>query len=351
MTPTRSPAFWPARDFRPVAVFALFLLSLYSIALWVSAQLPSIDDAGIVALGLTLDLLLWPVVGYLIVARRYQWPLLSAAPVFVLSCVVAYQVMPAEHEGALDLVSRFLVPAVELFVLSALALTVHRTARLYRLAKSENPAADDVFEIARQSLQRTVGPRVADIVASEFALFYYAFFCWRQRPATGRRLFSHHEKSLNGVLTAGLIMVTILEIIPVHLLLQLWSPAAAWVVTALTAYGFIWFLGDYHAMRLRPHVLSEERLHLRVGLRWSVEVPLVDIARLERRLGYGKPAAKGKMLKAVALGEPQFVIDLKRPATALGLYGLRRKVESIGFTVDDPMRFEALVRPLIDWVE
>ncbi len=215
-------------------------------------------------------------------------------------------------------------------------------------AKSDNPAADDVFEIARQSLGQTVGPRVADLVASEFALFYYAFFCWRRRPGMGPQLFSHHQKNLSGVLTVGLILVTALEIVPVHLLLQLWSPTAAWVLTALTVYGFVWILGDYQAMRLRPHSLHKGVLHLRVGLRWSVEIPLASIVGLQRHKGYGKFPTKGKILKAVALGEPQFVIELSQPVTARGLYGLRREVRSIGFNVDDGARFEERIGPLLD---
>ena len=334
------------REHRALAAYVLCLVCLYGLAVAISTQLSSIADADVVALGLTLDLLLWPVVGYLFVARRYGWPLISAVPVFMLSLVVAHQVLPEEHQSALSLTTRIAVPLVEIVVLSVLAFTVHRTRKLLREARAQDPSHDDFFDLARFSLRQTLPAPVSEILASELALFHYAFFGWRKSPPVGPRDFSHHRTGLSGVLTAGLILATLVEIIPVHLLLHRWSSTLAWLVTALTVYGLFWLFGDFQAMRLRPHRVVDGKLHLRLGLRWSVDVPLADIVRLETLKGNGKPPAKQPDLKAVALGEQRYLIELRRPVFVRGLYGLRREVRSIGFTVDNPARFEEELRAI-----
>ena len=48
-------------------------------------------------------------------------------------------------------------------------------------------------------------------------------------------------------------------------------------------------------------------------------------------------------LKAVVFGAPRLVLELSRPVEVMGVYGLRRRVDSIALTVDDEERFiEAL---------
>src|SRR5205814_1279247 len=67
------------------------------------------------------------------------------------------------------------------------------------------------------------------------------------------------------------------ESIGMHLLVQIWSVKAAWIVTALDVYGALWLIGDYHALRLRPTYAKDGILHLRYGLRWNVEIPFDQI--------------------------------------------------------------------------
>ena len=54
-------------------------------------------------------------------------------------------------------------------------------------------------------------------------------------------------------------------------------------------------------------------------------------------------------LRAVILGSERQVVELDAPLEATGFYGIRRRVRSIGLSVDEPLRFlEGLERRLVD---
>jgi hypothetical protein len=178
-------------------------------------------------------------------------------------------------------------------------------------------------------------------------LLYFALFSWRSRPHTGgaRAVFSHHRRIGYGAVAAGLMIVVAVEVVPVHLLLALWSPAAAWVLTALSLYTVLWLLGDYRAVVLRPSLLLStpdgDVLEIRLGVRWNLRLPLTAVRAVRRVGATPPPAATPGYLRAVAIGQPRYLLELVEPVTARGPYGWRREVSLLGLTVDDEASFEA----------
>jgi len=49
-------------------------------------------------------------------------------------------------------------------------------------------------------------------------------------------------------------------------------------------------------------------------------------------------------LRATVIGDPKFVIELRREVVARGPYGLSRRVRVVGIAPDEPARFEAALR-------
>jgi len=149
------------------------------------------------------------------------------------------------------------------------------------------------------------------------------------------------------------MIVVVVEVAPVHLLVALWSPAAAWVLTGLSLYTVLWLLGDYRAVVLRPSLLRAtphgEVLEVRLGVRWNLRLPLAAV-RAVRRVGARPPAASTPgYLRAVAIGQPRFLLELAEPVTARGPYGWRREVSLLGLTVDDEAAFAALFAEVKNW--
>jgi hypothetical protein len=123
------------------------------------------------------------------------------------------------------------------------------------------------------------------------------------------------------------------EGIGMHLLLAQWSAKAAWAWTALDLWAVIWLLGDYHALRLKRSFIDDEVFHLQFGVRWSLTIPLDNIASIEELHGEWKK--RKDVLKIAILDEPRWLLTLREPMTARGLAGIRKTVTALALRPDD----------------
>jgi hypothetical protein len=216
----------------------------------------------------------------------------------------------------------------------------------------------DFYERLRAAARETLGANVAsEIAAFEFALLYYAAAVWRKHAPEGPEYFTSHRRSGYFAVVGTLAAVMMMELIAVHIVVSQWSGTVAWVLTALSMYSFLWIVADMQAIRLRPIRLDGEGLEIRVGLRWWVRVGFEDIAGLYRvtsgldrgAVESGAQKEKG-YLKAVPMGEPRFFVTLRETVEARGIYGIRKRAKKIGFTVDEPERFETAYRSALkEW--
>lgn len=334
----------PADVLRRPLGFLAAAAAVYAVALAAAAALPRVEDAGGVAAALTVDLALGvPLLYWLLLVRGRGWPRFSVVPVFLASLAGAAAVLPDDHQGALAALEWLAAPA-ELLLVGYLLIRALASARRLRAAG----AGGDVFEGLREGAREVLGSRaVAEVLAFEVAILHYALFAWRSAPdvAGARTVLGHHRRVGYGAVLVGLMLAMAVEIVPVHLLLSLWSPTAAWVLTGLSLYGFLWLIGDYRALRLRPSVVRGDVLELRLGLRWNARVPLASI-RAVRRTGARPPARSTPgYLEAVVLGEPRHLIELAEPVEVLGPYGWRKRARLLGIRVDDDRALEGLLAP------
>ena len=323
----------------PFLWFAVPLLAVYAAAFFVVEVLPRADAPGAVAAGVTLDLIvLVPALYYAVLVRGRGWPAITLVPVVLLSFGAASLLVPTEHHGLLDAVG-YGLPAVEI----ALAGYVgHKAWRVVRANREARAAGGDVYDRVRETLRDAFdAPAVEGALAYEVSLFHYAFALRHaEAPAHG---FAYHRRSGYGAVFAAVLMTTAVELVAVHFLLRSWSETAALAHVALSAYGIVWLVGDYRAMRRRPHEARASGLRLRYGLRWDLDVAWdrVDLVRRTRR-----PAPGDDYLSTVPVGSPRYVVELRVPVEATGPYGLRRDVRRVGLVVDEPEAFEERLRSL-----
>jgi len=131
----------------------------------------------------------------------------------------------------------------------------------------------------------------------------------------------------------------------VHVVVQHFSVVTAWIITLSEAYGVLWLLGDYNALRSRPTLVVGGALQIRHGLRWNLIVELTNIAAVEH-LDPLRPETgrRRRSLRLAILQPPTRRIILRQPQTAHALYGIHRTVESIDLAPDDLERFDRLVK-------
>jgi len=286
------------------AIFALAAATILALAIAVVHSRIAARNPEVLGWALTFDLTLTiPLLYYAIVVRGGHARPVTLVPVFVICVGVAAHVVPSGQQQFLHQLRWVAAP------LDVLTLWL----------------------LGRRLVRGTSGSTALDrLIASEITVLSYALTSWRKRPEPG---FTVHQRSAWGSVVAAIIIVIAAESIGMHLLVQMWSVRAAWIVTALDLYGILWLLGDYQALRLRPTTIDSGSLHIRYGIRWSADVALDNIASVEPVRGeWKRPGA----LKIAILDDPALLIRLREPVTATGLGGLlTRQVDTIAILPDD----------------
>jgi hypothetical protein len=288
---------------------------------------------GTLELAVTLDLtLVVPSLYWYLLVHRNGWPLLSVLPVFLATLLLASLILPADRQAALHVMSYLAVP-VEL---ALVVLLVHRAGRAVRVGRTAS--GTDTYERVRSAAYELVrNRRVADVLAFELGILWYAFLSWRTRSAPaagGARPFTHHQNAGYGAVVAVILIALAVEITPIHALIGRWSATAAWVVTGLSLYTAVWLMGDFRAIRLQSTVLDGDRLFVRLGIRWRMMVPRERIEAV--RLIGGRVSEEPVDLRVALPGSRRLRLRLDSPVEAVGPWGIKRRVRVFELGLDDP---------------
>jgi len=271
----------------------------------------------VAAWGVTFDLTITiPLLYWFFVVRPGKAPAFTLVPVFVAATFAAAAFVPRAHQQFLRDLARFAVPLAELALVAAIAVRIRRAGR-------------------KDAIRALLGDtRVAEIVESELLMLWFAFFGWRRKPepVEGRPL-TFHERSGWPVILAGILLLIAAEGLGMHLLLARWSTTAAWTWTSLDLWAAIWLIGDANALRLRRSSLTPDALHIRLGLRWNVSIPLTSIASIEE-VSEERQWKRKDVLKVAILEEPRWLITLREPIIARGLAGIRKEIRGVALRPD-----------------
>lgn len=234
-----------------------------------------------------------------------------------------------DPEGALHLV----VGVLELLLLVLVALRVRRLIRSYRRLRAQNHTPGVA---ARLATNEALGSRLGGILFSEISVLWYAtrFTASTPSPPTGVRYFAVYRRNGYPAVVAILLVIVAVETAAAHLLLGLWTPIAAWISTILGAYSAIWIWGDFQAARLNPIASSDDGLDLNTGLRWHTAIGWSDIVTIHDR--EPKPDSGDRTLRMTLFGAPDFWLELREPAQAVGPFGITRAARYLGVGADAP---------------
>ncbi|HEX9048947.1 MAG TPA: hypothetical protein VF841_00270 [Anaeromyxobacter sp.] len=291
----------------------------------------------IVGMAVTVDLTVFLTALFVAtVVRARALPPVTAVAVFLAGATVAASLLPP---GARPLASgiRALAAPADLLLAGWLAVRAGRVRRRLRAIGDALPF-EDAF---RRAVRDAIGPyRTADAIAAEVSLLSLALAPRRRAPhvPAGAVPFTTHLRCGQGAVLAALALAGVAETLAAHVLLAHWSARWAWIATGFAIYSFVWLLGDWRGLALRPTLLRADRLHVRIGVRWQAEIPLRAI-----RMVCAGPDARGHPRAAIAspLGAPNLYLHLGAPVELEGLLGLRRRGEVVGLRVDEPDRLRA----------
>jgi hypothetical protein len=323
-----------------VGLFGLASLAVFVAcrAVMVSAAFARNPDVGY--FGVTFDLCITiPLLYYALVVRTRRAAPATLVPLFVVCMLVARMVVPPAHRAFLGDLALLRFP----LAIATITLLATRVRRGIAAAANETDVLQRVERICREAF---AGDRIARSITTEVAAVYLGLFGWRlPEPApSGVPSTTFHRRSGWGSIVACILVMFAAEGIGVHLFVQRWSHRGAWILTILDIWGFVWLIGDYHAFRVRPLLVTDDAIQLRFGFRWTATIPRDNVLSVERLA----PGADEKLrrtrtyLRLAIFDEPEYLITLREPVRVHGIAGITRTVTSIGIFPDDPAVVDAL---------
>ena len=324
----------------PVPFFYLSTLAIIGGCLAVRNSGAFATSPEVAAWGITFDLTISvPALYWILLVRTGRVRPLTMGPVFLLGTLAVTMLLPRAHQE--------FVRQLATLVACVTPLLVGATMVRHAVASRGWPhESTDPHERISNAARALLGEgRVSEIVASEVTMVYYAFFGWEQRPEPRERSVSFHERSGWGSVVACVLLLIAAEGVAMHLLLMRWSPIAAWAWTTLDVWAMIWFVGDYHALRLRPTWLDERTLHLRHGLRWNISISRAAIASV-RPVQDASDWKRRDVLNVAMLEEPRWLITLHEAQIAQGLAGMRKEIRAVALSPDQDEWIAELVTGL-----
>ncbi|MEM1323153.1 MAG: hypothetical protein AAGG75_23005 [Bacteroidota bacterium] len=304
-----------------------------------------LNDPSGLSTAITFDLLLTSPLLYLFLIRNTTISKLTALPFFVVGLLVASFILPADQQWALSQFKTYVFPVIELAVLGTVIYKVRQTIKAYQRQKAVTP---DFFTALRSAATSLLPRRLTGPVITEIAIIYYGFIHWKERPLAAHE-FSYHKRSGMVSILGVFIFLIIVEAGVVHLLLERWSPLAAWILTFLSIYTCLQVFGIIRSLPKRPIAIREDRLELRFGILSETDIPLEFIERVEnsrKRIDLKKGGVKSSTLDD--LESHNTIIYLKEEHKLSGFYNIKKRFHTIALHVDEPQRFKIQLETAVE---
>ncbi|MEX2219062.1 MAG: hypothetical protein WD749_09920 [Phycisphaerales bacterium] len=309
----------------------LTLAAAVLMASWAIAASSAFQTSpGTLSIAVALDVaLIIPAAYWALVVRHRLGHARTLIPIVALCILAASAIVPAGHAGVLAWARYLIIPAE----VGLLAYLVYKVRAVLALGCASR--AGDPIEAASAALQDALGsPFAARLIASEFAVFYYALASWGRRPQVPEGA-SGFAPARAATVIAVLVPIVALETVGMHMLVSRWSVLAAWILTALSAYTMLWVLGDYRAMAMRPTLVTREEVVIRVGLRCSLRAPLALIERVQSTDWRDQGRCVPGHLNMASPDSPNILVAFREPITAQRFFGVTTTVQSVGLRVQD----------------
>ena len=309
------------------AAFVLLAITISLIDGMITRSVADPEKHMLVAAAATIDLVL-------VVAAIYYWLLVrpgirgrgSLVAIVLLGALRATLLFPNARA-----VTALVSGSCEAGLIAFVVVQVRRRAR-------RGLSNGDPVDAIRTSLEAVFpAPGVARLVAAELNILYYAFFSWRAKshlPADAQA-FSLHKKGGQADLFYVVALASVMEIVPMHLLIRHWSEAAAWIATGVSLYGMVWLIGLARSIVLRPMLVTADCVDVRFGLIFRARVPREHIASVR----IIQPGEAGQTTRVPRRSEPNVCIELTNPIEAEGPFGIRRLVTGLALAADDETGF------------
>ncbi|EDP70331.1 hypothetical protein FBALC1_06228 [Flavobacteriales bacterium ALC-1] len=297
------------------------------------------------SLAITIDLLLTTPFVYFLLIRKTSIPKTTIVPFIILGVVVSSFILPAENQYYLSLFKTWVLPVIELSILSFVIYNIIKARKRYKQNKTK--VTTDFFTTLKSTCYEIL-PKAAVIpVVTEIAVFYYGFIYWKKKKLKSNEFSYHKDSGTIGLLIAIIFLIAI-ETVTFHILLAKWNTIAAWILTGISIYSGLQIFGYVKSMYKRPIYIENDILYLRYGIMNETTIPFDNIESVELSTKDIESNTETRKLSLLGDLEPHnIVIKLKKENTLTGLYGIKRTYRVLALHVDKKEAFKNLIENTI----
>jgi len=290
---------------------------------------------------ITLDFIITIPLIYFLLIRKTSISNLTIAPFLIACVIIASYAIPNTNQDTLSAFKTWLIPLVELSVLTIIVLKVRKAVLHYKSVANEQR---DFYSIL-QEVCLSIFPEVpARLAANEIALIYYGFFNFKTIKLKPGEYSNYKGSGILSTLSAIIFLVGV-EMISIHILAARWSSTLAWILTGISIYSALQLIGIIRSVPKRPIVVKDKELILRFGMLSETIIPMDSIESIA--LATSSDFDKEKMTKTLSLfGELEnsnIVIHLKTPQQLQFIYGKPKLYTKLLCFVDDNQSFKTEV--------
>ncbi len=152
-----------------------------------------------------------------------------------------------------------------------------------------------------------------------------------------------YRSARSPAITSAISAVIVIESIAVHFAVAARHPRIAWALTLSSVAALVWLVRDYLALGFGAIRLESDTVHLRIGRRFDITLPLARVVRFFRPTFRDLPTPGanegGDYVNLTKPAAPNVLIVLDEPRRVRLTAGLHREVRRIGLRLDDPDAF------------
>ena len=320
-----------------IPAFLLIATGIVLTSLWLMTSSNFISERSLLAVGSSVDIALIIPILYFLFIRKTSVPKITVIPVFVLSLIIAFQVIPDDYHSTLSRIEMLVAP-IELGVIGFLIFKVIQVNK--KLGRTKGSLRDFPERMKEVLTDLKASPVLANVASSESSLFYYTFLGWKKPNALVQNEFSYFKESGYQSVFAVVLFLLPVETFVLHYWLMGFSNTLAWVLTGLSIYSLFFVFGDRNAMRHRPIELTQASLLVNLGIRWKVNLPYQLIEKIELREG---DEHTEKFVNLSSFGSGNVVLTLKEKIMIQGIYGIKKSTDKLVLSIDNRDKFFAQI--------
>lgn len=321
-------------------IIGLPLALILSMMTLVNSELYQIYGSQL-AKAITLDLLLSTPLLYFLLIRKRSIPKITVVSVFIICLIAASYIIPKEDQGLLTIVKTYVLPIVELGIVSLVLWKAKQVYKTFKAAKTESP---DFYDLIFDSTSKVLPTPVNGILATEIAVIYYGIINWKNTHSIASNEYTYHKK--NGIFSVlyAFMGLACIELFVVHMLIAKYSNLWAWIATAFTLYSLLQIFALIKSMTRRPIILDYERrrLKLRYGFFSQVNINLNQIKNIElSRKSIPEDDKSTIPLSPLGLLDSHnMVLQLHTEHELIGFYGRKKKFMNLTLYADEKEKLE-----------